>query len=81
MGVYLASNILYFWKKKNIVNFEFFFALAFFCACFLTYFIIKEGEGFAYFTFSSNPSLVRGIALAMVGYHCYLVDSSDLFWG
>lgn len=72
MGVYLASNILYFWKKKNIVNFEFFFALAFFCACFLTYFIVKEGEGFAYFTFSSNPSLVRGIALAMVGYHCYL---------
>lgn len=73
IGVYLTSNILYFYKKKNIVNFEFFFALAFFCACFLTYFIIKEGEGFAYFTFSSNPSsLVKGIALAMVGYHCYL---------
>ena len=73
IGVYLISNILYFRKKKNIVSFEFLFALTFALACFLTYFIVEEGGGFAFFAFSSNPkSLVKGIALAMIGYHCYL---------
>lgn len=73
IGIYLISNILYFRRKKNIVSFEFLFALTFALACFLTYFIVEEGAGFAFFAFSSNPkSLVKGIALAMVGYHCYL---------
>lgn len=73
IGIYLISNILYFRRKKNIVSFEFLFALTFALACFLTYFIVEEGVGFAFFAFSSNPkSLVKGIALAMVGYHCYL---------
>lgn len=73
ISVYLISNILYFRKQKKIVSFEFLFALTFALACFLTYFIVEEGVGFAFFAFSSNPkSLVKGIALAMVGYHCYL---------
>ena len=71
--IYLVSNVLYFRTKKNIVNFEFFFAISFFIACFLTYFIIEEGAGFAFFAFSTKTiSLVRGIALAMIGYHFYL---------
>ena len=73
ISTYLVSNVLYFRKKKNIINFEFFFAISFFAACFLTYFILEEGVGFAFFAFSTKPiSLVRGIALAMTGYHFYL---------
>lgn len=73
IGIYIVSNIFYFRKQKNIVSFEFLFALTFALACFLTYFIVEEGFGFAFFAFSSNPkSLIKGIALAMVGYHCYL---------
>lgn len=73
IGIYLISNILYFRKQKNIVSFEFLFALTFALSCFLTYFIVKEGAGFALFAFSGNPkSLVKGIALAMVGFHSYL---------
>lgn len=71
--LYAVSNILYFRKQNNIVSFEFLFALTFALACFLTYFIVEEGGGFAFVAFSSNPkSLVKGIALAMIGYHCYL---------
>lgn len=73
IGIYIVSNIFYFRKQKNIVSFEFLFGLTFALACFLTYFIVEEGFGFAFFAFSSNPkSLIKGIALAMVGYHCYL---------
>lgn len=73
IGIYVISNYIYFRKKNDIINFEFFFCLAFFAASFLTYFIIEIGEGMAFFVFSTNPrSLVKGIALAMIGYHCYL---------
>lgn len=73
IGVYVISNVLYFRKRKNIVSFEFLFAFTFPFACFLTYFIVEEGFGFAFFAFSSNPkSLIKGIALAVVGYQCYL---------
>lgn len=71
--VYLVSNLVYFRKRRNIVSFEFLFALTFAVSCFLTYFIVEAGFGFAFFSFSSNPkSLIKGIALAMIGYHCYL---------
>lgn len=71
--VYLVSNLLYFRKRRNIVSFEFLFALTFAVSCFLTYFIVEAGFGFAFFSFSNNPkSLIKGIALAMIGYHCYL---------
>lgn len=73
ISIYIISNYIYFKHKKEIINFEFFFCLAFFVASFLAYFIIDIGEGFAFFVFSTNPrSLVKGIALAMIGYHCYL---------
>lgn len=73
IGIYIVSNILYFRKQKNIVSFEFLFSLTFALSCFLTYFIVEEGFGFAFYAFSSNPkSLIKGIALAMIGYHCYL---------
>lgn len=73
IGVYLVSNLLYFRNRRNIVSFEFLFALIFAFSCFLTYFIVEAGSGFAFFSFSSNPkSLIKGIALAMIGYHCYL---------
>lgn len=72
ISIYIISNYIYFKHKKEIVNFEFFFCLSFFVASFLAYFII-DIEGFAFFVFSTNPrSLVKGIALAMIGYHCYL---------
>lgn len=71
--IYVISNVFYFCRRKSIINFEFFFCLAFFVASFLVYFITEIGEGFALFVFSSNQSsLVKGIALAMIGYHCYL---------
>lgn len=55
------------------MSFESLFALTFALCCFLTYFIVEAGFGFAFFSFSSNPkSLIKGIALAMIGYHCYL---------
>lgn len=70
---YLVSNVSYFRKKKKYIYFELFFAISFFLACFLTAFILEEGAGFAFFAFSTKPiSLVRGIALAMIGYHFYL---------
>lgn len=73
IGLYVVSNTIYFRKQKSIVSFELLFALTFALACFLTYFIVEEGGGYAFFAFSSNPkSLVKGVALAMIGYHCYL---------
>lgn len=77
--IYIVSNSIYFHRRKNIVCFELFFSIVFFFASFLTYFIVDEGAGFAFFAFSGkSQSLVQGVALAMIGYHSYLCGLSSL---
>ena len=74
IALYIISNILYFNHRRDFLNFELFFAISFFMASFLSFFILEQGFGFGFSTFSSKESsLVKGLALAMIGYHSYLL--------
>ena len=74
---FLVQNILYFLTsgRKNIVGFEFFFAIAFFFVNFaypLFYYPERENWGFFWFPWD-RAVLDRATAIAYLGYTCYML--------
>lgn len=76
---YIIVNIQYFWlfKRKNLLCFEFFFAISFWFCCFLSPFVIANLEG--YFTMILNYGellISKGYLICALGYLFYLLGIS-----